>query len=135
MKTKLFLASTLLLICAACSKSSSKPPAITLTTAMVLGYWYGTFSQGNEGQVFNTDGTTVQYDFYGVTSTDTANAPYKAYGNYTIKGDSIIVNLTYPSLGNETFNERALVNTTASPNTITGTYTGGQAGSYMLKKQ
>ena len=135
MKTILFFFGTAIIICGACSKSSSKPAQSPLTSASLSGYWYGTFSGGNEGQVFKTDGTTVQYDFYGVTTTDTATAPYKAYGTYTIQGDSIIVNLTYPTLGNESFNEHALVNTNTTPNTITGTYTGAQAGSYSLRKQ
>ncbi len=135
MKTKLLLICTTLLLVAACKKSSDKPSGGTLTNATLSGYWFGTFSAGNEGQVFKSDGTTVQYDFYGTNITDSAQAPYKGYGTYSIKGDSVIFNLVYPTVGNETFTERALVNTSALPNTMTGAYTGSQAGSFMMTKQ
>ena len=124
------------LVLTACKKSSTKSSDNgTLTNATVSGYWFGTFSGGNEGEVFKSDGTTVQYDFYGTNVTDSANAPYKGYGSYTIKGDSIIFHLVFPTVGNETFNERALVNVNATPITMTGAYTGSQAGSFMFTKQ
>ncbi len=136
MKTSLLLFLSALFILTACSKSSTKVSGSgALTIATLSGYWFGTFSAGNEGQVFKSDGTTVQYDFYGTNITDSAQAPYKGYGTYTIKGDSVLFNVVYPAVGNETFNEHALVNTSASPNTMAGTYTGSQAGSFVFTRQ
>ena len=101
---------------------------------VITGYWFGSSSVGNEGQVFNSNGTTIDYDFYGTTSTDSATCPYKGYGTYTVVGNKITFNITYPTL-NELFNEQGNINTSVSPNTISGTYTGAASGSFSITKQ
>ncbi len=133
MKTGIFLTAILLMGLASCKKSvTSKAPA---TLSELEGYWYGTFSAGNEGQVFKSTGATIQYDFYGTSSTDTATAPYKGTGTFTLRNDSIFFNLSYPAPNNETFTEKAMINTSVAPCTITGTYTGSRSGSFSLTKQ
>jgi hypothetical protein len=119
-----------------CTKSGDKPAGSHTTdaTGALSGFWFGTFSAGNEGQVFNADGSTVEYDFYGTTSTDTATCPYKAYGTYTLVGDSLHFNVTYPTL-NESFTESAVIDTTVKPFTIAGSYSGSQSGTFSISKQ
>ncbi len=119
-----------------CKKSSVKP------TNNLTGYWLGAFNnggkQGNEGELFKSDGTTVQYDFYGVTTTDTTQCPYIGYGTYTVNGNTMTMQVTFPTLGNEMFSYQLSVNTSASPNTISGSFTssnGGGAGTLNLVKQ
>jgi hypothetical protein len=120
-----------------CKKSSSSPS----TSGGATGYWFGSFMAtnglgGNEGQVFKSDGTTVEYDFYGTSSTDTATCPYKAYGTYTVSGNTVNFTVTFQSL-NETFNEILAINTSVTPNTMKGTFTSPTApgGSCSLTKQ
>ena len=135
MKTGLIIAFALLLGASACKKGVSKSNTTTVTLTELSGYWYGTFSSVHEGQVFSTNGSTIQYDFYGTTITDTANAPYKGTGDFTLKGDSIFFTVVYPTVGNAAFTERAYVNTSVTPYTITGVYTGSQSGSFTFTKQ
>jgi hypothetical protein len=128
------LAATLALF--SCTKSADKPSGSHTpdATGSLSGFWFGTFSAGNEGEIFNADGTTVQYDFYGTTSTDTATCPYKAYGTYTLVGDSLHFSVNYPTLS-ESFTEIAVVDTTVKPFTITGSYSGSQTGTFSFTKQ
>jgi hypothetical protein len=129
---------TLLFACAliaGCSKSSNspKPPASIGFT----GYWSGNFDGSiRESELFSSDGTTVQYDFYGSNVTDTAQCPYKAYGTYTITGDSIHFDIVFPTLG-ESFSENALIDTSVQPYTMSGSFTSPQAapGTFLFTKQ
>ena len=122
----------------ACKKSRSSPSVPTGIT----GYWFGAFKTtsgltGNEGQLFKSDGTTVEYDFYGTSSTDTASCPNKAYGSYTLKNSTVNFSVTFGS--SETFNEILTVNTSVTPNTMSGTYTSpsvdAAGGSVSFTKQ
>lgn len=117
--------------CFSCKKSSTS----SNTNAVISGYWFGTSSVGNKRQLFTTSGTTIEYDFYATSSTDTATCQYKGYGTYTVVGNKVSFNLTFPTVSNETFNEQGVVNTSVTPNTISGTYTGAGAGSFTIAKQ
>jgi len=127
-----------------CSKSSTTPAQLTTTSGKLGGYWFGTFTikgsttpTANEGEFFQSGGSsTVQYDFDGVTSTDTATCPFKAYGNYTLSGDTVNFTTTFPSLS-ETFNEMAIIDTLVHPNTMSGTFTSisSPGGSFFFTKQ
>jgi hypothetical protein len=121
-----------------CSKSSttSTPTAPANNAA---GYWFGSFKTsigltGNEGELVKSDGTTVQYDFYGTSSTDTATCPLKAYGTYTLSNDTLNFHLNYSTI-NETFDEVGIINTSVSPDTMAGTFTGSGTGTFSLTKQ
>lgn len=119
-----------LVFCFSCKKSADSPK----TNVVITGYWFGSSSVGNKGQVFNSNGSTIDYDFYSTTSTDSATCPYKGYGTYTVVGNKITFNITYPTL-NESFNEQGTINTSVTPNTISGTYTGAASGSFSITKQ
>jgi len=127
----LFISTQLFL---SCSKTSSSP-----ASSSAIGYWFGAFDNSiPEGQVFKSDGTTVQYDFYGTTITDTAKCPYKAYGTYTLVGDSIKFQIVYPTVGGESFTESAAIKTTGSSTTMNGTFSssnGGGTGTFSFTKQ
>lgn len=135
MKTGLIIALALLMGASACQKGVAKDKTTSVTVTELSGYWYGNFSGGSEGEVFNPNGSTIQYDFYGTNLTDTASAPYKGNGSFSLKNDSLFFTVVYPTVGNETFTERAYVNTSVTPYTITGVYTGSQSGSFTLTKQ
>jgi hypothetical protein len=121
-----------------CKKSSDKPAGsgthTTNATGTLSGFWFGVFTNGNQGEVFNADGTTTEYDFYGTNSTDTATCPYKAYGTYTFVDDTVRISVVYPTLG-ESFIEVAAIDTTVKPFSMSGTYTGSQVGSFTMAKQ
>jgi hypothetical protein len=129
----LMISSALFLSCSKSSTTTAPPSNIA------LGYWFGSFKTsigltGNEGELVKSDGTTVQYDFYGTSSTDTATCPLKAYGTYTLSNDTLNLHLSYPTI-NETFNEVGIITISATPNTMAGTFTGSGAGTFSFTKQ
>lgn len=127
----------IVLVGTSCKKDSSKPQTPPVSNPLV-GYWLGTFNTvNNEGEVFKSDGTTVEYDFFGVASTDTASCPYKGYGTYTLSGNNVNFTVTFPS-NNQTFSNVAVLNTSSSPNAISGSYSssnGGGSGKFSFTKQ
>jgi hypothetical protein len=121
-----------LVSCTKKAKSDNKPSG----NVSVVGFWSGTFLNGsaNESEVFKSDGTTVQYDFYNQTSTDTATCEYKAYGTYSVTGNTLTFSITYPTLG-ESFKETATINISVSPYVMTGTYSGSGSGNFTMTMQ
>lgn len=117
-----------------CKKKSSSDNAPT-GNALVVGFWSGTFSgSNNESQVFKSDGTTVQYDFYNQSGTDTATCQYKAYGTYSVTGNTVTFSIVYPTIS-ESFKETATINSSVSPYVMTGSYTGSQSGNFTMTRQ
>jgi hypothetical protein len=109
------------------------------------GFWLGSFTNTNtgvtsynEGELFKSDSSTVQYDFYGSASLDTATCPLKAYGTYTLSGNTVNFSISFASLS-QNFNETGTLNTSVNPNTIAGTFTsatiGGGSGTFSFAKQ
>ncbi len=139
---KYFLAVTFFLFSAfiflSCKKDSTKTPT-TSGSGAATGYWFGNFANAyNLGEVFKSDGTSVQYDFYGTSTTDTASCPYKGYGTYTINGNNVSLSVTFPTVANQIFNLKGVLNTSTNPNTISGTYSspnGGGSGNFTFTKQ
>ena len=129
----------IILTASSCKKDSTKPQTTTVTSVLGNSYWLGTFNSSiNEGELFKSDGTTVEYDFSGTTSTDTTSCPYKAYGTYTINGNTVTFIVTFPTVGNETFTNVGVLNTSVSPSVISGTFSstnGGNSGSFSFTKQ
>jgi len=88
-----------------CSKSSGTPTpkkstsTTTITNAQVAGYWFGSFDnkEYNQSVLLKSDGTLKVYDFYfNPTSTDTTQA-YDGVGTFSIKGDTLITNTSFPN--------------------------------------
>ena len=121
-----------------CCTKSNGPKKTASATGGLNGFWTGNFDGSvSESQLFSADGTTVEYDFYGASdATDTANCPYKAYGTYTLSGDTIRFNINFPTL-NEQFSEIGTFDTTAAPFTMSGTFTSPEAasGTFAFTKQ
>lgn len=131
MKKNSFLFLIVIAFCFSCKKSDNTPK----TNVSITGYWFGSATVGNEGQIFKSDGTTVEYDFYATNSTDTATCQNKGYGTYSVVGNKLNFTISYPTVGNESFNEVGTINTSVIPNTISGTYTGAGSGSFQFTKQ
>jgi hypothetical protein len=135
MKTLIFIIAVFIsTVFISCKKNNASPS----TNALANTYWFGTFTSGSavkEGEYFKSDGTTVEYDFVGTTSTDTATCLYKGYGTYSLSGNAITMQVTFPTANNQMFNFVLTLNSSVNPNTIIGTYSGSGSGTINFAKQ
>jgi hypothetical protein len=108
-------------------KNSSKP------SSQIVGYWAGTAQSSAGGSPwgnnirFYANGTLLDYDFYSLSGTDTVTCQIKAYGNYTLIGDTIkfTVDFNTPlfSPQNLDYYTVGTINRSVNPETMNVTFT------------
>lgn len=116
-----------------CGKSNSTPKPVTPANGIV-GYWFGSAYGGGFNQSFllRADGTVKVYDFYyHPTSRDTTIA-YDGTGTYTVSGDLIIINTSFPN--GQAFKGSGIIAPNAAPETFTLGISPGYNGDIYTKQ-